>query len=363
MKLISVLRKSRKRILIIKIDAVGDYILFRNFIQAVKTSDKYKNYEIDLCGNTAWKDITVEYDSEWIGEAFFVELNDIYERPIDLLKLGWQLFKRRYEVVLQPTYTRTLLNDGLAALACSDHLTGFQSDNERILPRYKKKMDLFYTDLLLLPPDIHFEFYRNKFFFETALSQKIELIKPVIATAKQKGNYVAIVPGAGSVKREWGAENFSVVIRQILARTNYDVIILGSQSERNLAQVIVAMTGDNRVTSIAGKTTLPEVIHTISAAECVITNDTSAIHIAAACNTPAVCIHGVAHYKRFIPYPEELSRNLRFVYTMMPCYNCNWYCIYETKKEEPYPCISVNTVDQAQSAFFEIMSHNPVVNN
>jgi hypothetical protein len=59
-------RKPAKRLLIIKTDAIGDFILFRNFIEEVKLSLKYRDYEIELLGNELWKDLVLAYDSRYL---------------------------------------------------------------------------------------------------------------------------------------------------------------------------------------------------------------------------------------------------------------------------------------------------------
>ena len=40
-----------KSLLLIRLDAIGDYILFRNFIEELKKDEKYKHYSITLLGN------------------------------------------------------------------------------------------------------------------------------------------------------------------------------------------------------------------------------------------------------------------------------------------------------------------------
>ena len=50
----------------IKADAIGDYILFRNFIEIIKRSTKYSSYEIDLLGNEIWSDLATRHDGKYI---------------------------------------------------------------------------------------------------------------------------------------------------------------------------------------------------------------------------------------------------------------------------------------------------------
>jgi ADP-heptose:LPS heptosyltransferase len=212
-------RKPAQRLLLIKTDAVGDYMLFRNFIEITKRSAKYRNYEVDLLGNILWEDVCLTYDKHFLNKTYFINANNLYEAPLKTLKLGWRLFLNNYEFVLQPTYTRVLINDGLAALAAAKQTIGFQSDNEGIPPRYKHKTDKFYSIKLLLPPGIYHEFHRTRFFFETVLGESIALSAPVIKGSGFKRG-IAIHPGAGTFKRGWEKEKFLELIQLIIGHTH-----------------------------------------------------------------------------------------------------------------------------------------------
>jgi ADP-heptose:LPS heptosyltransferase len=168
-------RKSQKRLLIIKTDAIGDYVIFRNFIEAVKTSALYNDHKIDLLGNILWKDLAVSYDDAFVDEFIFVRTNDYYNSPLETLRLGWRLFKKNYSLVLQPTYSRKLINDSFAALTGSSRIMGFEGDSISIPARYKVKTDKFYKERFTLPQNIHFEFERSKFFFESILQEKLNI--------------------------------------------------------------------------------------------------------------------------------------------------------------------------------------------
>lgn len=51
----------------------------------------------------------------------------------------------------------------------------------------------------------------------------------------------------------------------------------------------------------------------LSNAVMLLSNDTSAIHIAAAVGTKTICITKGVHFGRFVPYPHELFSGLRCV--------------------------------------------------
>src|SRR5215217_992385 len=143
--------KPKKRLLIIKIDAIGDYVLFRNYLEVVRASQKFKDYEIDLIGNVTWKDIALWYDKPFISRFRFIKPDELYESPGKVFSLMLSLFNSRYELVLHPTYTRNFIGDGVAAITGATNIIGFESDNECIVPRYKIQTDKFYSQLLKLP--------------------------------------------------------------------------------------------------------------------------------------------------------------------------------------------------------------------
>jgi len=349
-RFLSRFRRTKKRLLVIKTDAIGDYILFRNFLEVLKTSTAYKDYRIDLLGNVLWKDVSLKYDMPWIGNSIFIKAEALYEAPLQTIKTGWKLFINNYEVVLQPTFSRTLITDGLAALTAAEVIIGFESDTERITPKYKNKTDTFYTKLLPLPPDIYFEFDRSKYFIENVTGDKTRLNSTVIGPEVNGKNGIIIFPGAGVVKREWSKENLLSLIKLLKQHTIQPIYLAGSKAEIPAGEYLEANLPPLSVNNRIGGSSLPELIEIIAHCSLVIANDTSAIHIAVATKTKSVCIVGGGHFERFIPYPEYFENRPVCAYYKMDCYYCNWNCIFKTSEAEPYPCIANVTVDTVWNA-------------
>lgn len=349
-RLLAVFRRPKKRLLIIKTDAIGDYIILRNFIEIVKSSEKYKDHEIHLLGNPIWRDIALTYDSKWVTEYIFVKDNDLYESPYQLLKLGWRLFRNNYAVVLQPTPTRRLINDGIAILTAARHLITHEGDTIGILSRYKRKTDKLYTRLIKLPAGIYFEFDRNVFFFEQVLDGKLFINGPYFPAVEGECNGIVIFPGAGNVKRGWEKEKFFDLIERIMAKTSQPVYITGGPAETAIAKYLVDHLPGTNIIDLTAKTSLPQLIELISLANLLVSNESSAIHIAAATKTPSVCILGGGHFERFAPYPAHMAIRPHCVYEKMACFDCNWNCIYSTPPDAPFPCVSIVAVQQVWNA-------------
>jgi ADP-heptose:LPS heptosyltransferase len=346
LKFLSIFRKKSKRILIIKTDAIGDYVLFNNFIEILGTSEEYKGYELDLLGNRLWAEIALQYNSKLVNEFFFINADELYEAPLKTLRLGFKLFSRNYRVVLQPAYSRTLINDGIAALTVAPQIIGFKSDNESIDAKYKQKTDRFYTQLILLPVECYFEYDRTKHFFEVFLVRPVPGNGPYLKSNGQRGGHIVIFTGSGVIKRNWEPEKFLELIQRIVDFTLQPIYLAGGPAEVSTAGFLLNNLPPGRVKDLTGKTSLPQLVEIIATAALVISNETSAIHIAAATHTPAICVLGGGHFGRFAPYPGYITHKPACVYNKMDCFNCNWNCIFETKPDEPYPCISLISVDE-----------------
>ena len=333
-------RSVKKRVLIIKTDAIGDYILFRNYIEIVTNSEKFKGYQIDLLGNAVWKDIALQYDNSFIRDFFFITSDDLYEAPIKALKLGWQLFKKKYETVLQPSFARTFITDGLAGLTAANQVIGFEGGTERINIKYKNKTDKFYTEKLQLPVGMDFEFDRSKFFFEYVLTRPVNITGPFINCENKNRQGIIIFPGAGVSKRSWEPEKFLELIKLIKHHTSQPLYLAGGPAEMQIGDYLTGNLPPNSIDNLTGKTSLPQLIELISNSALIIANETSAIHIAAATQTKAICILGGGHFGRFAPYPDYMKHKPVCLYEKMECYHCNWDCKFKTGKNESYPCVS-----------------------
>jgi ADP-heptose:LPS heptosyltransferase len=345
----------RKKILIIKTDAIGDYVLFRNFLEVIRHSEKYKDHEIDLLGNTAWQDIALWYDKPFISKFFFTKPFHLYESPMQTLKLGWKLYSQNYSEVLQPSYTRNIITDGLAALTGTNNIIGFVSNNEALSPKQKAKTDLFYSRLIILPKEYYFEFDRTRYFFEQVLNQPVDLAGPSFPAKDNRKQGVTIFLGAGNSKRGWQTENYLQLMMLIIDQTQRPIHLVGGPEMEEVATYLESLMPEDAIINLVGKTTLPKLIDHIARTGLVICNETSAVHIAAACNTNAVCIVGGGHFERFAPYPEHVHNRTTFVFEKLPCYYCNWLCIYNTAPDEPFPCIGTINLEKVWRATLPLL--------
>ena len=92
-------------LLLIRLDSIGDYVLFRNFIAVLKNSEKFKNYKIIFAGNIIWKDIDEELDYEYIEKFVWIDLKK-FTNPLYRHKKLKELSSFGYEYVISPVNSR-----------------------------------------------------------------------------------------------------------------------------------------------------------------------------------------------------------------------------------------------------------------
>jgi lipopolysaccharide heptosyltransferase II len=128
---------------------------------------------------------------------------------------------------------------------------------------------------------------------------------------------VGLCPGAefGPSKR-WPADCFAALARQKVD-DGWDVWLFGSGNDRAIADRIDQDTG-GACRNFAGCTTVAEAVDLLSLTDCVVTNDSGLMHVAAALNKKVIALYGSSD-PRFTP---PLSRNARVISLQLDCSPC-----------------------------------------
>ena len=308
----------RKRtILLLRLDGIGDYVLFRNFIKEIKKSEEYKNYSITLCGNIIWKDIATAFDCEEIDKFIWIDKNKF---KIENLKYYFtkiaSIHFGRFEILIHPTFSRDKIAETIVKYSGAKYKIGNTGDCTNLSCEDKIIYNKCYDKLLPASVNVLFEFERNKEFFNNLLGCEIKLKKPVIEIPSSnafKQDYIIIFLGSTSENRRWHWNNYKNLIDLILKKYNGEIIICGGDDVAEAANNIMG-ANSKRLLNMVGETSLYELILYINKAQMVITNDTCALHIAAATGTKVVCASNGNSFGRFVPYPDYASNKVKFVF-------------------------------------------------
>jgi len=258
------------------------------------------------------------------------------------------------EIAIQPTYSREFYHGDSLIRASNASKKVSSVGNMSNRDRLKTILaDRWHTELIPSSLEPLSELERNAEFFSGILKKlylpsypKLEVSGDCnIKELKRKSFYVLSI-GANKKYREWPYNFYAIIAQRIHKKTGWLGLICGAENEFDLGEHIKKIC-DAPLQNYTGQTTLSELTCLLAKSQILISNDTGTVHIAHAVGTPTVCILGGGHFGRFAPYPELSGKpsRLKVVYHKMPCYGCDWKCVYHIKDEEPAPCISNISVD------------------
>lgn len=303
----------KNTLLLLRLDSIGDYVLFRNFIQILKTSEKYKNYTITLCGNLWWKDLAEGMDDAYIDNFIWVD----YLQMTDF-KYRYKIYKKihskRYETLIHPTFSRDAISDGVVIYSGVREKIGYDGDLINLSKLQKDNNNLSYTRLLPSLSMFRFEFYRNLDFFEQLLSEKITIFRPEISYPTTLENKIIICPGAKDDFRRWSPKKLASLCALLKGEFPTDeFVICGSDHDSFFAKEIMD-NSDIYFSDSTGKLNLMQLIQAMAQAKLIITNDSGPFHIAVALGKKVICLSNGNNYGRFSPYPKQMDTKSIVIY-------------------------------------------------
>jgi ADP-heptose:LPS heptosyltransferase len=349
------INKREKKLLLVKLDAIGDFILWLDAAKEFKRL--FKEHKITLIGNQTWTSLAEKlpyFDTVWSVDRYMFEKNSLYRSRILSM-----VYQAAFDIAIQSTLSRELIfGDSIVRISRAKERIGSEGNHSNISLEHKMISDMWYTRLIPATDKPLMELERNAEFMRgIGLSDFLaDIPKLQIPTILPAGfrlkDYYVIFPGAGSKARQWPVQNFKELSKRIYMATGWTGIICGGHGEKGLGKKLIE-GNDILLQDWTGQTSLEELIAIISNASLIISNDTSAGHISAAVETPSVCILGGGHFGRFMPYKIEVKTDKPLpvaIFEKDECFDCNWECFKTTSKECAAPCIlnvKVNKVWEA----------------
>jgi ADP-heptose:LPS heptosyltransferase len=182
-------------------------------------------------------------------------------------------------------------------------------------------------------------------------------IDDAFTTATASQPYYVLFPGGSWKGRQWPVSSFIEVAEKLYRRTGWKGVVCGGPSDHQLAVTLCARS-NAPLLNWAGCTDLAQLAAILSAARLLLTNETSAVHIASAYGVPTICLLGGGHYGRFMPYHVEQTDDRplpRAIIHQMPCFGCNWQCIYKRSLVGPVPCIEQIHAEEVWRAISDML--------
>ena len=157
--------------------------------------------------------------------------------------------------------------------------------------------------------------------------------------------YAVIAPSAGKAANRWPPERFGEVAQHL----DIPSVVVSNKADAKVAEEVVTASHGKAI-SIAGRTSIMELVAVIGNAEFFISNDTGPMHIAAALNIPVFAIFGPANPVRTGPY-GDIHTIIRQDLACSPCYakkRCTtWECLDTLTADMVYEKIREKQVDKS----------------
>jgi ADP-heptose:LPS heptosyltransferase len=335
-------------LLLVRLDAIGDFIVWLDTAKEYRRL--YPGQRIVLCTSSAQAEIANKLP--YWDEVWPVDMSLLGTSPIYRLKLFRKIRRSGFSTAIQPTFSRVFsLGDAVIRASGAIQRIGSVGNSTNLNPFAQRISDRWYTKLVAASQTPLAELERNAEFIRNlsggnfpARTPVLPKFNPLPERLKIDGPYFVIFPGASWSGRQWPATHFVEVVTELHRQYGWRAVVCGGPSEKYLCQSIVNLSAV-AIINLSGETSLPELVELLRGAEILISNETSAVHLAAAVSTPTVCILGGGHFGRFLPYPAYAPGSKPMVVNHeMSCYQCNWHCTQPHAPGSAVPCISGVTV-------------------
>ncbi|MCE9544416.1 MAG: glycosyltransferase family 9 protein, partial [Planctomycetia bacterium] len=154
---------------------------------------------------------------------------------------------------------------------------------------------------------------------------------------------VAIHPHARRTANLWPTERFSELARQLAARDDLRVVLIGGPAASGMCDQIARGSGD-RIWRADGRFSMLGSAELLSHTAVMVTGDTGPMHLAAAVGTPMVTLFGPTDPMRTGPY----CTNAVVIDKRIPCGHCKGkHC---PRHLDPPECLEIITVSEVAAA-------------
>ncbi|MFA5144200.1 MAG: lipopolysaccharide heptosyltransferase II [Candidatus Omnitrophota bacterium] len=284
-------RHEGKRVLIVRLDRIGDVLLSTPVIKAVRDvcPDGYiafmvRRYAKDILEGNPYLDEIIVYDKNGREKGLLRNLGFIRS-----------LRRKKFDIalILHPT-KRTHL---LVSLAGIPETVGYNRKWGFLLTtrlphtkQYGLKHEIDYTlDILrytglepkdkplYMPVNGHSEVRVDEMLREGGIG-KDDLC-------------VAINPGASCPSKRWSPDKFARAAQALIERYGVKIIVVASAADKELGDRVSNRLKKNCL-NLAGRTSVADVASVLRRARLFISNDSGPVHIACAVGTPVIAIFG-----------------------------------------------------------------------
>lgn len=308
----------KKRILVIKIGAVGDVILVIPSLRAIRNNFPDAYISVIVGSNSRH----VLKKCPYIDDVIFYDRKDHEKGIKGLLKMGAIVRRKAFEVSLD--FQNNRASHIIAWLGGIPRRFGYGNKKFGFLINNRLK----YLKIGVGPVEEQFRILKRAGINTIGASKRLETwpskedfsyVDSFLKNEWVRTNQVLVGINIGSSwkTKRWPLKCFSR-LSDMLAAKDIRVIITGSEEEQRLADDFVKMTR-SKVINVAGKTTVTELAALIKRCKVFVTGDSAPMHIASSMGTNFIALFGPTDPRRHYEATDK-GLVIKKKVTCGPCY-------------------------------------------
>lgn len=284
------------KILIVRLDRLGDFILTLPAIKAIKNN--FPQAKISLLVRPFLKEFAASLP--YISQVFVYNPNEVFLKKLKLFK---NLRRQKFDLAIDFMYAPDIKPALFTLLSGAKQRIGFGIGLKsffltKIVPRTKhlkyegeRHLDIIYAMGLKISPKS----------FKIELNQKVvSQVKKKFGIKKNNKRYICLHPGVyrNEKRRLWSSEKFAELADNLIEKYNAQIILTGGKNEVYLVNEIVRKSNYHLI-NLAGKTSILELCALISLVDLTVCTLTSVAHISYFLGKPTITLCGPTPYERW----------------------------------------------------------------
>lgn len=356
--------ESIKKILVFKLDHIGDVLMTTPALKALKS--RYPDASLTVVVGSWSKDILKDnpdiseillYDAYWLNRTKNKKFN--IKKTLDFIK---ELRKRRFDIFY--SFRGDFIGILMSSLLKIPFRIGFNNGGGGFLLTHPITPIENIHQVEQFLNAIKVNGLTHKYI--TMVSDTDKKMKIAVSEVERRftdtfikrngnnRNFIGFHIGAGYPSKLWTPEKYGIIIKRLYDEFGIHAILVGGEEDRAIFKRIESVIRDTNSINCIGVTNIKETAALIEKCKLFIGNDSAPVHIAAAIGIPVIVIFSAANnpvgWKPF-------GSNVTCITKDVQCKYCEKFECVDTK------CMRMITVDEVYDKAKEILSSQSISQN
>jgi len=337
---------------VFNLHGAGDLLLSLPCLAQIRERYPAGQYSLVLYCQPSAADLAARFAP--VDHTIVVDRHRLPRSPLYRLSILRAVARRDHAVAIQPAYNRMLaVEDALMRATGAKERIGSAGSPAFAGAMARRLGDPWYHRVVEPSPGSMHELDRYIEFLQAlgwpTPPRRLPSLALPDGPALVPGDYLLFIPDSSSQLKSWPIDRFEALAHLLAGLSEATFVFAGAESTSSSRSRIRRWRAD-RFVDLSGRTSVIEFMRLIQGAKLIITNDSAGLHLGAMLRRPVVAIAGGGLPGRYHPYPDWSGVNLTVLEARLPCYGCNWNCIYEISPGSPAHCIASVEVAQVMEA-------------